>query len=79
MTLQWATYYDAADQAGISRLHMGIHISQDDFEGRIIGAEVGTAAWALAQQYFDGTRHTLSRVGGASSGRRSFVGTGAEV
>jgi hypothetical protein len=53
--LQWATYFDAADQAGISRLHGGIHIPQDDVEGRIIGAEVGTAAWALARQYFDGT------------------------
>ena len=55
VTAQWATYYDAADQAGISRLYMGIHISQDDFEGRIIGAEVGTGAWALAEQYFDGS------------------------
>ncbi len=31
-TLQWATYYDAADQAGISRLYMGIHIAADDFD-----------------------------------------------
>jgi hypothetical protein len=55
VTTQWATYFDAADQAGISRLYMGIHIPQDDFEGRIIGAEVGAAAWTLARQYFDGT------------------------
>ena len=55
MTTQWATYFDAADQAGISRLYMGIHIAQDDVEGRIIGSEVGIAAWALAQQYFDGS------------------------
>jgi len=27
LELQWATYYDAADQAGISRLFMGIHVS----------------------------------------------------
>jgi hypothetical protein len=53
--LQWATYFDAADQAGISRLHGGIHITQDDVEGRIIGAEVGVGAWAFVQQYFDGT------------------------
>ena len=26
VTLEWATYYDAADQAGISRLYGGIHI-----------------------------------------------------
>jgi hypothetical protein len=55
VTTQWATYFDAADQAGISRLYMGIHIAQDDVEGRIIGSEVGTAAWALVQQYFDGS------------------------
>jgi hypothetical protein len=53
--LQWATYYDAADEAGISRLHGGIHIPQDDTEGRKIGAEVGVGAWTLAQRYFDGS------------------------
>ena len=54
-TLQWATYFDAADQAGVSRLYMGIHIAEDDFDGRQIGAECGQEAWALAQRYFDGT------------------------
>ena len=55
VTLQWATYFDAADQAGISRLYMGIHISADDFEGRRIGSVCGTDAWDLAQRYFDGS------------------------
>jgi len=55
LTLQWATYYDAADQAGISRLHMGIHIAADDTEGRRIGAQCGSQAWTLAQRYFDGS------------------------
>ena len=55
VTLQWATYFDAADQAGISRLYMGIHIEADDFEGRTIGALCGQEAWALAQRFFDGT------------------------
>lgn len=54
-TLQWATYFDAADQAGRSRLYMGIHISADDLEGRRIGAQCGREAWALAMRYFDGT------------------------
>jgi hypothetical protein len=53
--LQWASYYDAADQAGISRLYGGIHIPQDDLAGRRVGSEVGVAAYALAQTYFDGT------------------------
>jgi hypothetical protein len=53
--LEWATYYDAADQAGQSRLWGGIHVEADDFTGRRIGAECGKAAWALAQHYYDGT------------------------
>ncbi len=55
VTLQWATYYDAADQAGISRLYGGIHVRADDFQGRIMGATCGKAAWELAQRYFDGS------------------------
>jgi hypothetical protein len=55
VTLQWATYYDAADQAGISRIYGGIHIAADDFAGRRIGSRVGTEAWALAERYFAGT------------------------
>ena len=56
--LQWATYYDAADQAGISRLYGGIHVEADDLQGRIIGAQCGKAAWELASRYFDGTART---------------------
>jgi hypothetical protein len=55
VVLQSATYYDAADQAGLSRLYGGIHISADDFAGRRIGSVVGKNAWARAQRYFDGT------------------------
>jgi len=55
VTLEWATYYDAADQAGVSRLYGGIHIPADDFNGRKIGSQCGTEAWARAQQYYAGT------------------------
>ena len=55
VTLRWATYFDAADEAGISRLYGGIHVSPDDFEGRRLGAMCGKAAWGLARRYFDGT------------------------
>ena len=55
LTLQWATYYDAADQAGISRLYGGIHIAADDFAGRRIGSQIGKQAYALAERYFAGT------------------------
>lgn len=51
--LQWATYYDAADQAGQSRLWGGIHVPVDDYQGRIMGAAIGKDAWTAAQRYFD--------------------------
>ncbi len=54
VTLQWATYYDAADQAGQSRIYGGIHITADDFAGRTLGSVCGQDAWSLAQQYFAG-------------------------
>jgi len=56
--LQWATYYDAADQAGISRLYGGIHVEVDDLNGRVMGAQTGKAAWAMAQRYWDGSAGT---------------------
>jgi len=52
--LEWATYYDAADQAGQSRLYGGIHVEVDDLTGRKIGSQCGTAAWAMAQRYYAG-------------------------
>ncbi len=52
--LEWATYYDAADQAGQSRLYGGIHVQADDFTGRQMGAECGKDAWARAQRYYAG-------------------------
>ena len=55
IVLQWATYADASDEAGISRLYGGIHISADDVRGREIGFECGRNAWALAQQYYEGS------------------------
>ena len=55
VTIEWATYFDAADQAGISRLFMGIHVPSDDLEGRKIGATCGKDATALALRHFEGT------------------------
>ena len=52
--LEWATYYDASDQAGQSRLYGGIHVQVDDFTGRVIGSQCGKAAWAKAQLLYAG-------------------------
>ena len=72
VTLQWASYYDAADQAGVSRIFGGIHPPVDDFTGRRVGSQVGTNTWALAQKYFDGSilnspvNLTASNLGGSN-------------
>jgi hypothetical protein len=55
VTLQWGTYYDAADQAGLSRIWGGIHPPVDDFGGRRVGSACGQGVWALARKYFDGS------------------------
>lgn len=55
VTLQWATYYDAADEAGESRLYGGIHVSPDDGPGRIMGARIGKAAFFHARKYWNGS------------------------
>lgn len=50
--LQWATYYDASDEAAMSRLYGGIHPSADDLPGRIIGSRIGLSAFEKALTYF---------------------------
>jgi hypothetical protein len=54
LKLQFATYFDASDQASISRIYGGIHPPADDFVGRRIGHIVGPDAFHLAMQYFAG-------------------------
>ena len=55
MTLQWATYRDAADQTSLSRIWGGIHPPFDDIPGRRIGILVAADAFQLAERYFAGT------------------------
>jgi hypothetical protein len=55
IVLQWATYADASDQAGRSRLYGGIHPRADDVAGRIMGETCGKSAWQHAQQFYDGS------------------------
>ena len=55
ITLQWATYRDAADQTSLSRIWGGIHPPVDDIPGRLIGEKIGIAAFDLANNYFEGS------------------------
>lgn len=52
--MQWATYQDAADDAGVSRLWGGIHPRFDDFPGRQLGWQIGQLAFEKAQLHFQG-------------------------
>ena len=51
-TFQWATYFDAADNSGVSRIYGGIHPDFDDFPGRRLGAQLGSKAFAKASDLF---------------------------
>ena len=55
MTLQWASYRDAADQCSLSRIWGGIHPPVDDIPGRLIGIDIGRDAFALAAAHFTGS------------------------
>jgi len=54
LTLSWATFSQAADQAGISRRYGGIHFEQGDVDGRRAGHMVAQMAWDKAQSYISG-------------------------
>ncbi len=60
--LTWATYYDAADEAGISRLYGGIHPAADDFPGRIMGSTIGNLAYTKALEFFEVDRVALCHI-----------------
>ncbi len=52
--LQWASYYDAADQSALSRIWGGIHPGQDDLPSRQIGSVIGVEAYKFAKRLFSG-------------------------
>lgn len=55
VTLSWATFTEAAEEAGMSRLYGGIHFMDGNIQGQAIGRQVGALVWWKAQSYFDGT------------------------
>lgn len=54
VTLSWATFTDAADEAGLSRCYGGIHFRDADLVSRELGLEVGALVWRQANAYFNG-------------------------
>ncbi len=55
IVLSWATFTEAADQAGMSRRYGGIHFKEGDLQSRAMGRLIGAQVWAKAQTYFNGT------------------------
>jgi hypothetical protein len=52
ITLQWATYRDAAIETCLSRISGGIHPPCDDMEGRRMGEKVAQKAFKKANEHF---------------------------
>ena len=52
--LQWASYRDASDQCSLSRIWGGIHPPADDIPGRLIGYDIGHAAFELVDAFATG-------------------------
>ena len=55
LTLTWATFSNAADQAGISRRYGGIHFEQGDLDARHTGRQAAQKCWDKAEAYINGT------------------------
>jgi len=54
VVLHWATFEDAADQAGFSRRLAGIHFLTGDADGRLVGRKVASRVVAKGREYFTG-------------------------
>jgi hypothetical protein len=54
VTLSWATFSQAADEAGLSRRYGGIHFEEGDLRARALGRQVAAVAWDKAQSYIEG-------------------------
>ena len=55
VTLSWATFTEAANEAGISRLYGGIHFSDGNTAGLNLGRKVAQQAWLKAKSYWEGS------------------------
>jgi hypothetical protein len=49
LTLSWATFSAAAEQAGLSRVYGGIHFDSGNAAGQALGRKVGAQAFAAAR------------------------------
>ena len=55
VTLSWATFEEAANEAGLSRHYSGIHFKDADVASRVMGCQIATVVWEKSLRYFQGT------------------------
>lgn len=60
ISLRWDTVWEAAAEAGLSRLYGGIHIKDGDLYGRQLGTEVAQDVWAASTALFTGNAEPVS-------------------
>jgi hypothetical protein len=54
LTLHWATFSAAAEEAGMSRIYGGIHFDSGNTAGQALGRKVGAQAFARARSLWQG-------------------------
>lgn len=54
VVLSWRTFSMAAEEAGVSRLHGGIHFRDGHFFGKVLGKNIGSVVYARAQSFGHG-------------------------
>jgi hypothetical protein len=59
VTLKWATFEEAADEAGLSRHYAGLHFKDADLASRTMGRKIATVVWENALRYFNGIAPAL--------------------
>jgi hypothetical protein len=60
VTLEWDTFSEAANEAGMSRLYGGIHFEDGRLNGSVLGREVGEGVFEEAQFYINGGESFVS-------------------
>ena len=54
LTLEWETFADAANEAGLSRIYGGIHFDNANIDGQKMGSQVGAIVYAKAEKLWQG-------------------------
>lgn len=59
----WETFAEAADEAGFSRRHGGIHFVEGDLQGRDVGKRAGERVWQKTTGFYNGSAPPVADMG----------------